>query len=302
MGKEYRERVWQNKGLKGGRLLVMLALADHADADGEAYPGMPLLMDKTRLTDRQLRRVLNGLHADGLISIEERAIGRGKRPHYKLFPNEKADILSEEKRTFCPPLEEKADISDNKSGHFVHEKADIFGANQSHVRREPTTEPKAEKGESAPARGSHEFFDPRKFVNGKVPTGTGTTPAEVFYEIHTAKDSNQLLSRYALEVISEQVDDLARWRTVVSAWELSSFKATNIQGQLEWYRDGIPKHGPPATNGVHKNGALSEAEKGLLITRARNAQKEIRMIEQFGGVIDPALQKDIERAKGYGLI
>lgn len=140
MRRDYTNRVWQRKELKGGKLLVMLALAEHADAAGECWPGMPLLMEKTRLTDRQIRRVLNTLHAEGTISIEERAIGRGKRPHYKLFPHEKADILSDQN-------EQKADISDNKSGHLQHEKADISDENYSHARREPTTEPTTEPGE-----------------------------------------------------------------------------------------------------------------------------------------------------------
>lgn len=168
MAVKYSKRVWRDKKLKGGKLLVMLALADHATEEGDSWPGMPLLTDKTRLTDRQIRRVLNTLAEDGYITIEERAVGRGKRPHYKLFPNEKADILSDQN-------EEKADISDNKSGHFVHEKADISDTNQSHVRREPITEPpiEPEKGKRtyapSPSNFGIEQRQPRReqqFVNG----------------------------------------------------------------------------------------------------------------------------------------
>lgn len=170
------------------------------------------------------------------------------------------------------------------------------------IKRNINTNKTEQERERAPASKSHEFFDPRKFVNGRVPAGTGTTPAEVFYEIHTVKDDRQVLSSHALAAISEQVDDLAKWRTVVSEWELCDFKATNVRGQLEWYRDGIPKHGSSGTNGVHKNGALSEAEKSKILTRARTAQGNIRMAEQFKGKVDPAWLQDIETAKGYGLI
>jgi hypothetical protein len=163
VGSRYRDLVWHNKTLKGGRLLVMLALADHADEKGECYPGMSLLMDKTRLTDRQLRRVLNGLHADGLISIEERAVGRGKRPHYKMFPDEKADILSDLKAEKMSDQPQKADIFDDKSGHFVHEKADIFDTDYSHARSEskaePITESKGERvGNEKPPTPQQEMF------------------------------------------------------------------------------------------------------------------------------------------------
>lgn len=171
------------------------------------------------------------------------------------------------------------------------------------IKRNINTNKTEEERESAPARGSHEFFDPRKFVNGKVPTGTGSTPAEVFYEIHTAKDSNQLLSSYALATISEQVTDLARWRTVVSAWELSSFKATNIQGQLEWYRDGIPERNKsPSTNGVYKNGAASEEARAAIRTRAKLAQGELQMAQKFKGDINPQWQRDIDKARELGVL
>src|SRR5687768_9208446 len=96
MSYDYSKRVWATD-LKGGKLLVMLALAQHADAKGECYPSADTLAAMARLTDRQVRRVLNGLHTDGLICIEQRAIGRGKKPHYTLFPALKADKMSDQK-------------------------------------------------------------------------------------------------------------------------------------------------------------------------------------------------------------
>ena len=159
MSREHRERVWQNKQLRGGKLLVMLALAEHANTDGACWPGTALLMEETRLCDRQLRRVLNELEKSGLIVIEERAIGRGKRAHYKLFPEEKAEEMSDIKAEEMSDLpqesgqnvhvsHEKADISDTKSGHFVHEKADISDTDYSHARSESKLESKTEsKGE-----------------------------------------------------------------------------------------------------------------------------------------------------------
>lgn len=168
---------------------------------------------------------------------------------------------------------------------------------------------KKEEGEKAQAPAptpKHNFFDPRKFIGGLVPTGTGTTPAEVFYEVHSLKDDSAVLSKHALATISEQVDDLARWRKVVSEWELSSFRATNIKGQLEWYVKGIPDRGgssgSAASNGVQKNGYLSEAEKSKLVTRAKTARSSIRTAELVGGAIEPQWLQDIEVAKEHGLI
>lgn len=47
---------------------MLLALADHAHDDGStAYPGVALLVEKTRLTERAVRYVLRGLEERGSI-------------------------------------------------------------------------------------------------------------------------------------------------------------------------------------------------------------------------------------------
>lgn len=154
MSIDYMRRVWQNKEFRDGALLLMLALADHANDAGECWPSQPHLEDKTRLTSRHLRRLIDQLASDGYVKIINRGRGRGHKAHYRLFPDPiiKADILSEEKRTICPnPDNAKADISDTKSGHLRQvkadicaTKADIHAENQSHARSEPPIEPPIE--------------------------------------------------------------------------------------------------------------------------------------------------------------
>lgn len=255
MAVKYSKRVWRDKKLKGGKLLVMLALADHATEDGDSWPGMPLLTDKTRLTDRQIRRVLNTLAEDGYITIEERAVGRGKRPHYKLFPNEKADILSDQN-------EEKADISDSKSGHFVHEKADISDTNQSHVRREPITEPPIEPvGESVRVvqsgiRGAKKltlhspYLKKSKFVNGFIPPGKGKNAVEVYYERFQINLDDWRLTDPLEDDLVASCKDLELLREVVVAYHQSNFKTPrNIKLILDWYKD--PSRFRNKQNGNH---------------------------------------------------
>lgn len=160
MSIDYVNRVWQDRWLSGGALLVMLALAHHADAKGECWPGMPLLVEKTRLSDRQIRRLLSDLAHDETITIEQRAIGRGKKPHYRLYPHDKkADKMSDQETGKVEQMStiaqesgqnvhlnhEKADISDNKSGHLLHGKADISDADYSHGRSESPLEQSTEQ-------------------------------------------------------------------------------------------------------------------------------------------------------------
>lgn len=140
MSIKYMTRVWATQELKHGRLILMLALADHANDAGECWPSQPHLEEKTRLTDRQLRRVIHELCKSNFLAVAEKGVGRGKKTVYRLFPQsqEKADILSET----------KADIMTEKSGQNVQikadisaQKADIFDADQSHARSEPPLQP-----------------------------------------------------------------------------------------------------------------------------------------------------------------
>lgn len=63
-------RVWENSSARGGDLLVLLAIADHADDRGRAWPGIDLLARKSRLTARHVTRCLNNLVAAGELQIQ----------------------------------------------------------------------------------------------------------------------------------------------------------------------------------------------------------------------------------------
>jgi len=62
-------QIWQGSKQKSGNLLVLLALADHADDEGKAWPGIPLLARKARLSERHVRRCLNQLVGDGEVTV-----------------------------------------------------------------------------------------------------------------------------------------------------------------------------------------------------------------------------------------
>lgn len=63
-------RVWENSTASGGELLVLLAIADHADDRGFAWPGIDSLARKSRLTTRHVTRCLNNLAAAGELQIQ----------------------------------------------------------------------------------------------------------------------------------------------------------------------------------------------------------------------------------------
>ncbi len=84
-------QVWERSGQKASRLLLMTALADNANDDGWAWPGVPLLARKTRMTERYVQIMLRDLEDDGEISVHE-----GEGPHrsnlYHIHPGVYAAI------------------------------------------------------------------------------------------------------------------------------------------------------------------------------------------------------------------
>ena len=68
MSVDVMSRVWKHSTQRGGALLVLLALADFADDDGYAWPAVPTIAAKARMTERNARYVLRELEASGEIA------------------------------------------------------------------------------------------------------------------------------------------------------------------------------------------------------------------------------------------
>lgn len=84
-------------------------------------------------------------------------------------------------------------------------------------------------------------IDPRRFVEGRIPKGTGINRVEVYYEYVSAREVQ--MSEYIKDLMEERhVDDLDKWRQVIEAWLGMSYRPDNFNGMLDWYRDGVPAH------------------------------------------------------------
>ncbi len=75
--------VWSDAPYEGGVLLVLLALADYCNDEGQCWPRVESLAAKARLGTRQTRNVLKQLKADGILSVQTGG-GRGIVSRYKL--------------------------------------------------------------------------------------------------------------------------------------------------------------------------------------------------------------------------
>ena len=69
-------RVWELSEQKGSKLLLLLAIADFADDNGFAWPGIDTLATKIRMSSRQTMRLVQQLDTSKeLVAIQRRARG-----------------------------------------------------------------------------------------------------------------------------------------------------------------------------------------------------------------------------------
>ena len=122
--------VWKTSRQTGSALLLLLAIADIADDEGVAWPGINRLAEKTRLDKRTVYRLLSKLQAEGELEISS---GRGRRHtnHYRVLyvaenqPQRKGDKMTPfagaEKVT---PATQKGDTGDTEKVTPVTQKGD----------------------------------------------------------------------------------------------------------------------------------------------------------------------------------
>jgi hypothetical protein len=132
--------VWEGARQKSGNLLVLLAIADHASDHGDAWPGVPLLARKTRLSERHVRRCVRALVSSSELEIlAEPAPGGG--PWYQI----RIDRMAPDNLSSWPPT--------TRDGTSMSNTTD---AGAPPYIREPATKPSIEPASSK----SSDVFNP----------------------------------------------------------------------------------------------------------------------------------------------
>lgn len=68
---------WENGRGTAAQRLVLLALADSANDDGECWPGMGTIAKKTGVSVRSVHRAIGALEQAGLVEVQERRRSNG---------------------------------------------------------------------------------------------------------------------------------------------------------------------------------------------------------------------------------
>src|SRR5438046_2194312 len=70
--------VWRDAPYDKGDLLVLLALADQANAEGICWPSIPTVAARTRLHPRTVQKIIRRLQSDGALKVQDGGFVSGK--------------------------------------------------------------------------------------------------------------------------------------------------------------------------------------------------------------------------------
>jgi len=69
--------VWENPTIPATEKMVLLSLADHADDEGNCYPSIARLVERTGLKERAVQNAISRLKEGGFLTVEMNAGRRG---------------------------------------------------------------------------------------------------------------------------------------------------------------------------------------------------------------------------------
>jgi hypothetical protein len=124
------DRVWRNSRQAGGKLLLLLAIADFSNDNGMAYPGIDTLAEKTRQSRRTIQRQLTELEDDRELAIEP-GTGRSNTNTYwvltGLDENVKQKLIDGAKKIKSDNMTPFSQKKGDKMTPFNSGKGDISG-------------------------------------------------------------------------------------------------------------------------------------------------------------------------------
>ncbi|MDQ3328732.1 MAG: helix-turn-helix domain-containing protein [Chloroflexota bacterium] len=110
-----RDYVWEHSRQSGAALVLLLAIAERADDDGEAWPGVAYLAAKSRLSGRGVQKLLRKLEEDGELRTER---GGGRRVTNRYF------LPLNRKETRTAFTEQRSPFSENPEQNTVNNGAE----------------------------------------------------------------------------------------------------------------------------------------------------------------------------------
>jgi biotin operon repressor len=199
--------------------LVMLALADHANDEGEsAYPGRETIRHKTNLSSGTLNYCIRALKASGYII-------KGRRSKYNTITYS-LDLSKLETSTVEETQKIETSTVEVSKPQLLRKLTSTVEVNPSlHQLNHPSHTEKEPCG----------VFD----VIDMVKRVTGVNPKVRLHE-------------YICDTLGAWPDE-QKLKEVFTAWIARDYNPKNIAGILQWYKDGIPQQGNRYAPGKNAN-------------------------------------------------
>ena len=159
--------VWEHSQQKGSALLTLLAIADHADDEGVAYPSIHRIAMKTRMTDRNTQLLLKVLQGSKELKILENQGPHGCHLFQLVMKTFQGEKFSSDKTSSKPIKSREPSIQDKKLDENFSDGAKSFQGEKSgkkthQISPESSLEPSEEKKEDSlpPVESAPQPFTP----------------------------------------------------------------------------------------------------------------------------------------------
>jgi DNA-binding transcriptional regulator YhcF (GntR family) len=197
-------------------LAVYHALCRHADKHGQSFPAIPTLAKNLKMSPRKAHDALKTLQAHGLIEIEERTKESGVRTSncYTLIQVKK----EKEAEATMHHMQGKDAPHAGSTMHHMHRK-------NTHIEQNPIEEETEAAANETPPTPS-----PPKAIDHPY--------VQAYREVFQRYPAKAQIAKIAKMVVTPP--GITAFTCACESWLMKGFRPTNIDGILEWYRDGVP--------------------------------------------------------------
>lgn len=218
--------VWDKSRHTGTALVMLLAIADHANDDGVCWPAVETIARKARVKKRQATNLIAQLEASGEL-IVRRGLGRNNTSIYIVAIGDSAVTQRAIDRA------EKVQSSAEKVQSSVIKGAIAIAPDPLEPSIEPSLDPSARAAAEPPAPPPPPAAPS---VEAEKPNTKSLVqqPAVLAYrDVFLAYPSKAQM----VQICAAGIDDLQQWSAVLTAWCQAGYSPRNIGGMLDWYAD-----------------------------------------------------------------
>lgn len=242
--------IWEHSPHSGSDLLMLLAIADHANDQGKAWPSMPTLAKKCRVTKRNAIYIIRRLEKAGSLSIE-RGGGRGHASVYVVNGAVDCTLSPQTVQPIAPFMERVQPIAPF-NGETVQPASPLPS-----MHRPKTVKSSVIKGE---AHCTPTIIEPIKKDKSKKPPSIISPPGEMDdseggVQVKSSKRKAET-SKAQRRCPPDYLPDAS-----VIAWAAAKHPGIDLQGELEAMKDWEFKVAHSDWNATFRNWVRTAAKR-----------------------------------------